>query len=144
MKKPVTLITGYLGSGKTTLMNELLRHQDTKGLALIVNDMGSVNVDAEILKKNNNKVSCDTKLIEMQNGCICCTLLVEFMEKIKELAAKKGANAILLRQYYNDGDPSYPINLASYFLKYLDNISQEDRERIIAYVDSQETANVHD
>lgn len=96
MKKPVTLITGYLGSGKTTLMNELLRHQDTKGLALIVNDMGSVNVDAEILKKNNNKVSCDTKLIEMQNGCICCTLLVEFMEKIKELAADSTVERIMV------------------------------------------------
>jgi len=66
------------------------------------------------------------------------------IEKIKELAAKRGANAILLRQYYNEGDAAYPINLASYFLKYLDNISEEDKERIIAYVDSQETANIHD
>ena len=98
MKKPVTLITGYLGSGKTTLMNELLRHQDTKGLALIVNDMGSVNVDAEILKKNNNKVSCDTKLIEMQNGCICCTLLVEFMDQIKKLRDTDAHATVILSE----------------------------------------------
>lgn len=134
MKKPVTLITGYLGSGKTTLMNELLRHQDTKGLALIVNDMGSVNVDAEILKKNNNKVSCDTKLIEMQNGCICCTLLVEFMDQIKKLAEDSTVERIMVEA----SGISNPAGIANGFLGVIEDDPDANvyLESVISVVDA--------
>ena len=70
-KKPVVLITGYLGSGKTTLLNNLLK-QETRRVALIVNDMGSINVDAEILKKEGaNVAECAPygAMYELQNGC---------------------------------------------------------------------------
>ena len=66
-KKPVMLITGYLGSGKTTLLNNLLK-QETRRVALIVNDMGSINVDAEILKKEGANVA-ECPMYELQNGC---------------------------------------------------------------------------
>ena len=74
---PVVLITGYLGSGKTTLMQHLLMQEERK-VALIVNDMGSINIDASILSKTNNQVA-QVEMVEMQNGCICCTLKDEFM-----------------------------------------------------------------
>ena len=83
-KKTVVLITGYLGSGKTTLLNNLLR-QEKRRLALIVNDMGSINVDAEILKKNDSNVT-ECPMFELQNGCICCTLREEFIKQIEKIS----------------------------------------------------------
>ena len=83
-KKPVVLITGYLGSGKTTLLNKLLR-QEKRRVALIVNDMGSINVDAEILKKNGSNVT-ECPMFELQNGCICCTLRDEFIQQIEKIS----------------------------------------------------------
>ena len=83
-KKPVVLITGYLGSGKTTLLNNLLR-QEKRKVALIVNDMGSINVDAEILKKNGTNVA-ECPMFELQNGCICCTLRDEFIQQIEKIS----------------------------------------------------------
>jgi G3E family GTPase len=83
-KKPVILITGYLGSGKTTLLNNILK-QEKRKVALIVNDMGSINVDAEILKKNGSKVT-ECPMFELQNGCICCTLRDEFIQQIEKIS----------------------------------------------------------
>ena len=83
-KKPVVLITGYLGSGKTTLLNNLLK-QETRRVALIVNDMGSITVDAEILKKEGAKVA-ECPMYELQNGCICCTLRDEFIKQLEKIS----------------------------------------------------------
>lgn len=78
------LITGYLGSEKTTLLNNLLRQEKHRD-ALIVNDMGSINVDAEILKKNGSNVT-ERPMFELQNGCICCTLREEFIQQIEKIS----------------------------------------------------------
>jgi G3E family GTPase len=83
-KKPVILITGYLGSGKTTLLNNILK-QEKRKVALIVNDMGSINVDAEILKKNGSNVT-ECPMFELQNSCICCTLRDEFIQQIEKIS----------------------------------------------------------
>ena len=83
-KKPVVLITGYLGSGKTTLLNNLLK-QEKRRVALIVNDMGSINVDAEILKKEGANVA-ECPMYELQNGCICCTLRDEFIQQLEKIS----------------------------------------------------------
>ena len=83
-KKPVVLITGYLGSGKTTLLNNLLK-QEKRRVALIVNDMGSINVDAEILKKDGANVA-ECPMYELQNGCICCTLRDEFIKQLEKIS----------------------------------------------------------
>lgn len=83
-KKPVILITGYLGSGKTTLLNNILK-QEKRKVALIVNDMGRINVDAEILKKNGSNVA-ECPMFELQNGCICCTLRDEFIEQVEKIS----------------------------------------------------------
>ena len=93
-KKPVVLITGYLGSGKTTLLNNLLR-QEKRKVALIVNDMGSINVDAEILKKNGTNVT-ECPMFELQNGCICCTLRDEFIEQIEKISTLNSVEVVFV------------------------------------------------
>lgn len=113
-KKPVIIITGYLGSGKTTLLNELL-HQETRKFALIVNDMGSINVDAKVLQQNAVKED-DTKLIEMTNGCICCTLRDEFMKQIEEISKLKDIEAVFVEA----SGISDPASIAEGFLMYND------------------------
>ena len=84
---PIVIITGYLGSGKTTLMQNILK-QEKRKIALIVNDMGSINIDASILNKTGNQVA-QVEMVEMQNGCICCTLRDEFMEEIDFLQIRE-------------------------------------------------------
>ncbi|WP_342758935.1 CobW family GTP-binding protein [Kineothrix sedimenti] len=113
IKKPVTLITGYLGSGKTTVMNELLRNEVSKKVALIVNDMGSINLDADLLKKGSIS-RMDTTMIELQNGCICCTLRDEFMEQIEQLSKEDDIEAILVEA----SGISDPAAIADGFLAY--------------------------
>ena len=104
-KVPIYLITGYLGSGKTTLLNNILKEENSN-VALIVNDLGSVNIDAKLLKNKDNLKKEDMKMIELSNGCICCTLQEEFMKEIEELASNKNidkiniANGFLAYQEY--------------------------------------------
>ena len=93
-KKPVVLITGYLGSGKTTLLNNLLK-QESRKVALIVNDMGSINVDAEILKKNGNNIT-ECPMFELQNGCICCTLRDEFIKQIEKISCLDSVEVVFV------------------------------------------------
>jgi G3E family GTPase len=114
-KIPVILITGYLGSGKTTLLNELLR-RETRKIALIVNDMGSINVDAEILKKNGAAVA-QAQMVEMQNGCICCTLRDEFIRQIEKLSKKNSVDAVFVEA----SGISDPGAIAAAFLDYTEN-----------------------
>jgi len=93
-KKPVTLITGYLGSGKTTLLNEILK-QERRQVALIVNDMGSINIDAAIIKKNGSVVE-ESQMYEMQNGCICCTLREEFVQQIEKISQNENIETVFV------------------------------------------------
>ena len=93
-KKPVTLITGYLGSGKTTLLNEILR-QEKRKVALIVNDMGSINIDAAIIKKNGSAVA-QCEMYEMQNGCICCTLREEFIRQVEKISESDSIETVFV------------------------------------------------
>ncbi len=93
-KKPVVLITGYLGSGKTTLLNNLLK-QESRKVALIVNDMGSINVDAEILKKNGSNIT-ECPMFELQNGCICCTLRDEFIKQIEKISGLDSVEVVFV------------------------------------------------
>ena len=109
---PVVLITGYLGSGKTTLMQHLLS-QEKRKVALIVNDMGAINIDASLLSKTGNKIA-QVELVEMQNGCICCTLRDEFMEQIEKLAADDTLEAIFVEA----SGISEPSSIAGAFVNY--------------------------
>ena len=94
-KKPVTIITGYLGSGKTTVMNELLRNKGSEKIAVIVNDMGSINIDASLIR-SMNVAQHDVSMVELSNGCICCTLQDAFMNQINNIADNKDVEKILV------------------------------------------------
>lgn len=85
---PVLLLTGYLGSGKTTLVNKILSNRKGIRFAVIVNDLGEVNIDAELIQKGGVVNSQDESLIALQNGCICCTLKMDLVKQLHDIAAQ--------------------------------------------------------
>ena len=86
---PVTVLSGYLGAGKTTILSHILNNRDNKKVAVIVNDMSEINIDSAIIKNEVSLSRSDEKLIEMSNGCICCTLREDLLEEVTKLAQQK-------------------------------------------------------
>lgn len=82
---PITVLTGYLGAGKTTLINHVLNNQEGYKVAVIVNDIGEVNIDAELIQKGGIVSEEDSNLVPLSNGCICCTLKVDLMQQIVDI-----------------------------------------------------------
>lgn len=93
---PVLLLTGYLGSGKTTLLNKILANQKGIKFAVIVNDIGEVNIDAALIEQGGVVGKKDDSLVALQNGCICCTLKMDLVEQLKEIVDMKKFDYIVI------------------------------------------------
>ena len=93
---PVLLLTGYLGSGKTTLVNQILNNRKGIRFAVIVNDLGEVNIDADLIQKGGVVGKKDDSLVALQNGCICCTLKTDLIQQLCEITSRQTFDYIVI------------------------------------------------
>lgn len=115
MKIPVTVLSGYLGSGKTTMMNHVLQNEKDLRVAVIVNDMSEINIDAELIANGSGISRTEEKFVELSNGCICCTLREDLLQEVERLSKLGNIDYILIEST----GISEPIPVAQTF-SYLD------------------------
>lgn len=128
---PITLLTGYLGAGKTTLMNYVLANQKGYKVAVIVNDIGEVNIDADLIEKGGIVNEKDESLVPLSNGCICCSLKLDLMKQLQDLVAENRFDYILIEA----SGICEPIPIAQ-TISMLDGTVPESEEKPICRLDN--------
>jgi G3E family GTPase len=130
---PVTVLSGFLGAGKTTLLNYVLANKEGLRAAVIVNDMAEVNIDSQLVEASGSLVQAEEKLVEMSNGCICCTLREDLMVEVEKLAEEGRFDYILIEST----GISEPVPVAQTF-SFISEESGIDLSRF-AYIDTMVT-----
>src|SRR3954452_23766350 len=139
---PVTVLTGFLGAGKTSLLNHILASQRGLRVAVIVNDMSEVNIDADLVRsRDTNLVRTSAELVELTNGCICCTLRGDLISAVRQLASETRYDYLLIEST-GIGEP-LPI-AASFMFRDGDGFSLSDVARLDGMVTIADAVNLPD